>query len=165
LELPSGNVCLVKRPGLPQLLSANVLPDLLTPIAQSAIAMGQNGTVSSQKVDEEIKGILKSEEGLASLLESFARVTAFCVIEPKCKYHKRKVETVRMDGVDAKWEDIPEDEREQGTLYTDIVDMDDQMFIFNFVVGGSSDLTQFRAESGQSLGGVEDVTVPKEISG
>lgn len=153
LSLPSGEVCLVKRPGLPQLIAANVLPDMLSGIAQNAVAIGENGgKLPVETTEKMMQDAMAEKDGLQNILDSFARVTAFCVIEPTCHYHRRKVETVRMDGIDAEWEDIPEDERDEDVLYTDEVDMNDQMFIFNFVVGGTADLVEFRRELGESMG-------------
>jgi hypothetical protein len=144
LELPSGEVCLVKRPGLPQLIAENVLPDMLTPIANKAIEKGQSGVgVSEEESQEMMANLMKQENGLESMLDSFSRITAHCVVEPPVAFHKRKV--------DDKWENIPEGERDEDILYTDDVDLEDQMFIFQFVVGGSKDLTEFRRKLGESV--------------
>jgi hypothetical protein len=150
LELPSGEVCMVKRPGLPQLIAENVLPDMLTPIANKAIEKGQSGMgVSEAESQEMMANLMKQENGLESMLDSFSRITAHCVIEPTVVFHKRKVD-------DAKWEAIPENERDEDILYTDDVDLEDQMFIFQFVVGGSKDLTEFRRKLGEPVERVAD---------
>lgn len=155
LPLPSENVCLVKRPGLAQLLADDILPDLLTPIAQQAIAQGQSGEgVSAEQSRKMMEDLLAKENGLQSMFDAFARVTAHCVVEPKAAYHRREV--------DGNWEVIPDDERDEDFLYTDTVDLDDQMFIFNYVVGGSKDLVRFREELGAGLGGLGDVQRAQE---
>lgn len=148
LELPSGNVCLVKRPGLPQLLSAKVLPDILTPIAEKAMTAGRGGVVPTDaSINKEIEDISSQPGGMEEIMNSFGRVTAYVVVEPKVLYYQRQKE-------DDTWEEIPEDERDEDVLYTDYVDIQDQAFIFNFVVGGTTDLVEFRKQFGESVDGL-----------
>jgi len=160
LELPSGNVCRLKRPGLPQLLEAKVLPDMLTPIAQAAIERGKNGGVNPEEQDAEVDKVMSKEGGIEALMESTARVTAYCVVEPKVAYHKRKKAAGQLDQIQEsyvpEWEIIPNDERDEEILYTDDIDFEDMMFIFNYVVGGSADLVQFRRELNAAMGSVAD---------
>lgn len=124
LQLPSGNVCLVKRPGMEQLLLSGVLPDSLTPMAMEAIQNAQQGPQDHRKKkSEESEGIspevmkkfLSSENGLQDIFASFDKVTAACVIEPKVEYHRRKKmkDGVALKDVDGRdqWEDIPANER------------------------------------------------------
>lgn len=152
LQLPSDNVCLLKRPGLPQLLADNILPDLLTPIAQQAVVAGEEGGgISDEQSKEMMDELLKKEGGMAVMFDSFARITAHCVIEPQVLYHKVQNE----EGI---WTAIPDHERNDDVLYTDDVDLEDQMFIFNYVVGGSKDLTRFRSEFGESLDGLAAIS-------
>lgn len=158
LELPSGNVCKVKRPGLTQLLSANVLPDILSPIADKAMKAAKGGvTPKDEDLNKDLMDGLSDEGGLPALMSSFGRVVAYCVVEPKVQYHQEELEKGS-----GKWTDIPEDERDEDVLYTDVVDLDDQMFIFNFVVGGTADLTEFRKQLGESVVRVESGEVSQE---
>ena len=150
LEVPSGNICRVKRPGLPKLLADGVFPDALMPIMMQA-----QGGKKPKKA--EIEAAISSVEGVKLLSETMSRVTAMCVVEPAVKYH--------MVEVDDEWVDIPEDERDPDVLYTDEVNFEDQMFIFYFVVGGTSDLEQFRKQTGLGLADVlaeQDLEVPSE---
>jgi hypothetical protein len=178
LELPSGNVCRVKRPGMEKLLTAGILPDNMTPIAIEAVQAAQTpGKPQDHKqkakdkpeLDPEMmKKFLEEEGAIVSIFESFDKVTAMCVIEPSVAYHKRPV--LDKDGNEEKddngkvlWEEIPLNERDDDSLYTDDIDVDDKTFIFNYVVGGSSDLEQFRDEYGDALATVStgsDVEVP-----
>lgn len=158
LTLPSGEVCLVKRPGLPQLIAANVMPDMLSGIAEKAVEAGRGGiSVSPEDSMEMVGEVLSKKGGVQEMLESFARVTAFCVIQPKVVFHK--AETEEGSGL---WEDIPQEDRDPDTLYTDEVDLEDQMFIFNYVVGGSADLAEFRKGLNQSVDGMANVQNAKE---
>jgi len=47
--------------------------------------------------------------------------------------------------------------RQDDLVYADMIDIEDKMFIFNFAVGGTRDVEQFRAGSLQSLGSMDDV--------
>src|ERR1700754_4933696 len=80
LELPSGNVALVKRPGPQALLSEGVMPDTLMPIVQQAIAKGKG--MKPQDVD------LKDPKVLADMLGAMDKLLIKVVVEPKVAYDK-----------------------------------------------------------------------------
>lgn len=171
VSLPSGNVALLKRPGIEKLFAAGVLPDELTKGALELINQAERG---GRPADRKRKGgqveldldakmlerFMQSENAVGDIFDAFDRVTEMCVIEPKCVYHRRRVvnatgqQVVDQHGR-AVWEDIPEDERDEDILYTDEVDSADKMFIFNFVVGGSRDIERFRDEFGDALATVQ----------
>lgn len=167
LTLPSGNVALVKRPGLEKLLMAGILPDSLTPIAMEAVASAQTGVkkpadrkAKKGETDdgmspELMKKFLEKEGALQDIFAAFDKVTAMCVVEPKVEYHMRQVldeDKSPRKGVDGKdvWEEIPADERDEDALYTDDVDHQDKEFIFEFVSGGDPDIARFR-DSGDDV--------------
>lgn len=178
LELPSGNVCLVKRPGMEKLFAAGVLPDELTKIALANIDAAQapgkpqdhlpKGGVASTLDPETMKKFMESEGALQDIFASFDRVAEMCIIEPPVKYHMRKkVDAAGQTVVDhrgrVQWEEILEHERNEGILYTDEVDAEDKSFIFNFVVGGTRDIEQFREETSDDVADLqprEDVELP-----
>lgn len=161
LTLPSGNVALVKRPGLEKLLIAGVLPDTLTPIAMEAVSAAQSGIKKpadrkAKKSDEQndmnpelMKKFLEKEGALQDIFAAFDKVTAMCVVEPKVSYHMRQVfdedKNPKKDtnGKDV-WEEIPAEDRDGDILYTDDVDHSDKEFIFEFVSGGDPDIARFR---------------------
>lgn len=147
LPLPSGFVCRVKRPGMPKLLASGVIPDILMPMAQKAIDDARSdGRTASEDVDMDIKDLMMQEGGMEAMFDAAARVTAECVVEPRCLYHRQEL-VGYPDPAANGWKDIPQDERDPDVLYTDEVDFDDQMFIFSFVVGGTRDLESFRQKS------------------
>ena len=190
LDLPSGNTCKVKRPGMEKLLKAGILPDSMTPIALEHIRRAESGgrpdpDAADTELERQImEEVLQDPSQIGEIFLSFDRVTAMCVVEPKVVLHVR--ERLNEDGskfLDEKgrpvWDEIPPEERissenpetievdgeivpnpyyaseEEEPLYTDEVDGDDKQYIFQFVVGGSSDLAQFPGESGA------DVAVPQ----
>jgi hypothetical protein len=160
LELPSGNVCRVKRPGLPQLLAENVLPDMLTPIAMEAVEAGQSGKkMSKADAEAQFSELLTKPGGMDAMFAATDKITAHCVVEPQCLYHMRRKAEGQLDqiqeGFEWQWEVIPEDERDPDALYTDEVDDQDKFYIFNYVVGGTADLESFRSEFAESMDGIQ----------
>src|SRR3982750_2595682 len=93
LPLPSGEVCLVKRPGLPQLIAANVMPDMLSGIAEKAVEAGRGGmSISPEESAAMVGDVMSKKGGIQEMLESFARITAFCVVQPKVVFHRAETE-------------------------------------------------------------------------
>lgn len=161
LELPSGNVALVRRPGPAALLSGGVLPDTLMPIVQRAIRSGQG----LKPIDEQ--ELMNDPEKIVDALVAIDRLTAVVVAEPKVAFHKHSLKDVTPKGTTEKLEDIPEDARNgepcacgethpdpEEVVYTDEVDIDDKLFIFNYAVGGTRDLERFRSQFGTGLGNI-----------
>lgn len=139
LELPSGNTCLVKRPGLEKMIAENVLPSSITAIATEAIQEGRGKNVknkkaaskkASERLDEAFDRMAEDPEQMAVLFDTFNRVAAFVVVEPELRYHRRQ-------NASGDWEDIPDDERDDEVLYTDMVDLEDKGEIFEYAVGGA----------------------------
>lgn len=176
IELPSGNVALIKRPGMESLFAAGVLPDELTKIALEEIRRAETGQPQDHKKKKTQEGLdpevmqkfLSNESAISDIFDAFDRVTEMCVIEPPVKYHKRrKVDGAGQQITDEKdrplWETIPNEERDEDVVYTDDVDMNDKTFIFNFVVGGTRDIASFRMQFGDDVATLqsgEDVEVP-----
>lgn len=146
LRLPSGNVCRIRRVGMREWVREDIIPDSLKPIVDDAIARGQN---INPKTIEKLK---KDTSKIAEMFELMDRVVALVVMLPAVIYHRYQR--------DGEWIDIPMDDRDEGTLYTDDIDDMDKIFIFNFAAGGVRDLERFRQELGSSMGTVrrgEDV--------
>lgn len=134
LEVPSGNVCLVRRPGpsifaelsgsIPNSLLGEVLP--LLEEAERKGKTGDSSPVPPEALAELQDKILKSPQQLSEIVMMADEVTVRCVVEPVV--HR-----------------VPEDgERDEDKLYVDEVDFEDKIFIMNFVVGGTANLERFR---------------------
>ena len=156
LLLPSGNVAVVKRPGPAVFLTQGLLPDTLTPIVNDSIRNGQG------LPPEKVKDLSESPEGIVSMLDAMDRVLVAVVLEPRVTYHRRPV--LDSDGnpaIDDKgketYEDIPENERDEDEIYSDDVDLEDKMFVFNFAVGGTRDLERFREEHSTAMGDIRSL--------
>lgn len=138
LTLPSGNTCLVRRPGLPEMLSSGIFPDDALKIVQESMDTARARTAGrepQQSEDELLEKMLDDPKQIATLWDAFDRVTVYAVVEPMVLYHLNDDGSV-----------IPFADRLQNALYTDTIDPEDKIHIFNFVCGGTSDVNRFREE-------------------
>lgn len=145
LKLPSGFVALVRVPGLSKLLSEGLIADTLTPMAEAAVQRGKTGR-SSEPTEADLVDLARDPQKIAQALDTFDKVLVYCVVEPRVTYYKDD------DGVI-----IPEDERDPDVLYSDEVDLEDKMFIFNVTVGGTKDLEKFRQQFSETVDGIQSV--------
>jgi hypothetical protein len=136
LEMPSGQVALVRKPGLERLITEGVLHrmDSLTALVDKKyIKKGRGGAANPDNVD--VTGLLGNPEAMAGVLHTVDRVVCACVIKPH-------VEMAPNDPTN----------RMAGVVYADTIDLTDKMFIFNWVLGGTTDLESFRRESEEVVG-------------
>lgn len=141
IQVPSGNVCLMRKVGLQVFMKQGIIPNSLMPIVQKAISQGKPPS------NKDLEALSSNESLMDDMMELMDEVTLFCVIEPR-------VERVPRDDQGAIIP-IGDDRRSDNLLYVDEVDIEDKMFIFNVAVGGTSDLERFRQESAAHM---EDVS-------
>lgn len=163
LLLPSGNTCLVKRPGVQGLIKAGLLDDLdsLTAIVQ----VDHIDANDPKKMMEAVNKMAADPSRITDALEVVDKALCFAVVAPKVFRPIRTDEDGKPVLLDGKEIPLEDDERIEGTIYSDEVDEEDKMFIFNFLVGGTRDVESFRAESKAMLGGVpagQDVPMPPQ---
>lgn len=146
IELPSGNYAYIKRPGMEKFLSAGFMPDSLQTFIRKEIAQ------ASGKPDRKVSlADFTLEEGeLDVYMDAMDRVCAFVFVEPEVRWHKElvyeedgKTPTLDKYGHEVTRE-IVEEDRDEDVLYTDDLDQEDKMFVFQYATGGSADLTRFR---------------------
>lgn len=163
LKLPSGNVCLVKRPGVQGLIKAGLLDSLdsLTAIVQ----VDHIDANDPKKMAQAVNKMAADPTRIGEALDLVDKAICFAVVAPKV-FRPVVLDT---DGtpvlLSGKEVPLPDDEREPDRIYTDEVDEEDKMFIFQFLVGGTSDVASFRKESQAMLGGlpaVQDVPLSTE---
>jgi hypothetical protein len=146
-------------------LASGMIPDPLSAEIQKAI------NSKSGLRPQALKGIMDDGEKLASAMELFDRVLTFCVVEPEVEMPP-PCTRVRGDGGEPCGEyaqvavlvkhDAPnfhkyqEGVRDEDTLYADQVEWADKSFIFQWALGGTSDLIQFREEQQRSMDAVSD---------
>ena len=134
LVVPSGNTCLVRAVGLQVFVRQGMIPNGLMPIVNDAIKKGQVPT--DQEFDLE-----DNPEMIDEMMTLMDEVTVYCVVEP----------AVELVPVDDEGNALHYSLRDPDTLYVDEVDFQDKVFIFQYAVGGTADLTKFRQELGQHL--------------
>jgi hypothetical protein len=151
------------------LFAAGVLPDELTKLALEQIKRAQTGgrpqdhlkPGGDNVIDADmLEKFMSGENAIEDIFDAFDRITAMCVIQPECRYHRRRQvdgegHQVMNDKNKPVWETIPDSERDDDVIYTDDVDMEDKAFIFNFVVGGSRDIASFRDEFSNAVATVQ----------
>lgn len=142
LEVPSGQTCLVRRPGVEGLMKAGVLQDL---DSLSAIVDQKHIRRVQGKPEVDTAALLKDGKSLENVIHVAERITCYVVVKPEV--HMTPDDSTR---------------REPGKIYADMIDLEDKMFILNYAVGGTRDLERFRAERAEALGSVEpDEDVPQ----
>lgn len=171
LMLPSGNVALVRRPGLPELLGANIFPDEMSAIINEAFTAAQLRIVGKPvpnpitTEDEFLENIAKNPQKIVEMFEVFDRVLVYAVVAPKVAFHKRPMMSDGSPILDSEnreiLEVIPEEDRDEDTVYTDMVNEEDKTFIFNFAVGGTSDIARFRQEQAAIVADVSNGKGPE----
>lgn len=146
LLLPSGNTCLVKRPGVQGLIKAGLLDSLdsLTSIVQ----VEHIDANDPKKMAAAVSKMAADPARINEALDVVDKAVCFAVVAPKVFMPPPDGET-----------------RMEDAVYADDVDEEDKMFIFQFLVGGTRDVESFRKESQAMLGGVptiQDVPLPAE---
>lgn len=136
LLLPSGQLCLVQRPGIQGLMAAGLLNE-----TDSLTALVSAGNKARTRKAPTIKAedIATDPKAMADILALMDRVVCYVVLKPKIELTPAN----------------PSD-MEAGVIYVSSVDLDDKMFLFNYAVGGTRDLERFRKEHAAVVGSVDD---------
>ncbi|WNM69102.1 hypothetical protein SEA_ERUDITE_26 [Microbacterium phage Erudite] len=169
LDLPSGERCQVKRPGVQGLIKAGVLHSLdsLTAIVQTETIPKAEG-----KPVTDVEKIANDPVKFGQMMDMVDKIVVHVVTQPKVLPAVQEVweetpvysedgKRLLQAGVqkksasgDLEWELIPDEDRDPEAVYVDYIDSVDKMFIMNFAVGGSGDLAEFRAQTEALVGGV-----------
>lgn len=146
---PSGQLCLVRRPGVQNLIEAGVLHDVdtLSAIVSEEHIKRVKGDDGSEATEIDVDSFAKDAASVANVLHVVDRVVTFCVIKPEVVMTPNDVTS-----------------RQAGVIYADMIDIDDRMFIFNYAVGGTRSVEQFRKDSQALVGGVASVEDPEDAA-
>lgn len=147
VEIPSGNWVRLRRPGMEAFLTAGFLPDSLAKDIAKLVA-SKKGKAEDLKVLQE-----PTPEAVAEYMRAMDKIAAYCVTEPKVVWHERFATGTN----DVVLEVIPEDERDSEVVYTDELDIEDKSFIFQYAVGGTADLSQFRQSADAVVAALQPV--------
>ena len=155
VPLPSGKVCLANRIGLMSFLQQGTIPDYLTPIVERVIRE------KKYLPPEEEKDLANDPVAALKTQEMLDRALVLTVVEPPVhmppgcevcgKYLDYNDEDVHNRNGEKYEHDFVQEDRDDELLYTDEVDMMDKLFLFNWSVGGGTDLKSFRESYEQSL--------------
>jgi hypothetical protein len=140
LRVPSGQLCLARRPGLEGLMKAGIVSnfDLLTKIIGDQSERIKTG--KEPKTDAEVTAeIMEDPERMAEMMRVINKIIMHVVVKPVIT-------------------PAPNDmtQRKPGVIYDDMVELEDKMFILNFAVGGVRDLETFRGQYETALRSVDD---------
>lgn len=157
LEVPSGQVCQVRAPGVENLIAAGVLDsaDTLTSLVDEKhikrVGNAQRGKAPAKVQEIDGASLLKDPENLGKVFTLIDRIVCHMVVQPQVKLSTRMVK--KDDGTEEP-HIIPFAERSDapGVVYSDQIGMLDKMFIFQYAVGGGEDLESFREQFGQNVG-------------
>lgn len=170
LEMPSGQMAQVRRPGVTGLVKAGLLDSLdsLTALVKTEhIDRVKTGKPTTEVITaDDIKTLSQDKERLFTALDLMDRVTEYVVVQPSVLRPVQRDEQgspLKMwrgklsDTGDQIMEELelPDKDRVPGQVYTDMVEATDKVYLFQFVVGGVRDLEQFRKEFGETLGAME----------
>lgn len=159
LTVPSGNVCLVRRPGLTTFMAQGLIPNSLLPLLQQA-ADGKG--IDDATMQKGLGEVARDPKKLQDMLRMADAVTIHCVVEPTVRWHTWTEDDVQQGLCGPAEVDqlIPYDRRDEDLLYADEVDEEDKMFILSWAMGGDRSVDTFREEQAQlveSLSAGQDV--------
>jgi len=150
INLPSGNTAMCKRVKPEAFLQSGMIPDPLSGMISKAI--NEKTGLPPSKMQE----MGEDPKMLASTLLMMDRVLSFCVVKPSVimpppcsvcnRYFTGEGGETHTNATNPEYHAYQEGERREDVLYTDEVDIQDKIFIFNWALGGTSDLMSFRDE-------------------
>lgn len=131
VELPSGAVVRIRRPGMDSFLRRGFIPDALTPVVRRA-TKGDTGV--DDDLEEMFSDLGEDNSRLNELFNMMDKIVMDTWVEPEVH-------------------PIPDDEedRDEDILYVDEVHFEDKNFTFQYAVGGTKDLESFRQQQSSML--------------
>lgn len=164
LPVPSGQLCQVRMPGVQAMIAAGVFEsiDTLTGLinekhikrVQGRTPKAGPGSQNGQPVQVDTDALMKDPKNLAKVFELVDKVTEHMVLQPKVKRPVKKIPQGEIGSGEFTEVLLKFEEREDDVVYTDRIDMMDKMFIFQYAVGGDTDVESFRERFQEGMGGV-----------
>jgi hypothetical protein len=152
LTLPSGQTCHARRIGLEAIMTAGLLgeADSLTAMVDRQHVQRVKNKDGSVMETINARTVMKDPKALQSIVLLVDRAAPFIVAEPLVRCHVEELP-------DGKTRNIPAEDRDKDSVYTDQIPLEDKMFLFEYAVGGTRDVDRFREQSGAAVAGVADV--------
>lgn len=162
ITTPSGQTCRAKKLTIPSMMEMGILAegDAITALVSKHIrkVKGGKGVPDGTTVIDEA-AILGDPKALQSIIGLTDKVIPHVVTSPRVVLHYSET-TVGKTKVTKKLDD---DERAlilaeyPGTVFTDQIDLEDKMFIFDWAAGGLKAMSSFRNGPASDVGSVVDV--------
>lgn len=130
LVLPSKKIARVRVPGMEAFIEAGLVPNSLLAIVQEALRKGKPPDPQA------LQGMADDPDSWRVIFDLCNSIAMYCFIEPR-------IHPVPLDPETGEKSPHLKDAQK---LYVDEVDLADKFFVFQFAVGGTRDLEQFRKE-------------------
>lgn len=154
LTLPSGQTCLARKMGVEGVIETGLLAqvDVLTATVDqySRKVKGGNGVPDGQAIDN---SLLKDPKAMSAIIGLVDRLLPHIVVSPPVKLHFLETKV----GSTVVTRKIAPEHREDGVVYSDQIELDDKMELFNWAMGGLEKFTSFRRKADGDVGTVGDV--------
>jgi hypothetical protein len=159
LTLPSGQTCLARKVSIQSMIETGLMGyvDSLTASVEQYTRRIKGGKGVPDGTPEIDSAILKDPQALKVLIQVADLVTPHIVASPTVLLHF----TEQVVGKTRATKMIPASERIEGQIYTDQIDIEDKMFLFDWGLGGIAALQSFRGEPGGDVGGVDAGQKPR----
>lgn len=148
LTVPSGQLCLCRRPGIQAMIKAGILNDMDSLTSLVMTEHLDDGQPKNTVKPEALKEIMTNPQKADSMFHMLDKVLCFVVVKPEIHMTPNNRNSMKPN-----------------LIYAESVDLEDKMFIMNYAVGGTRDVERFRAESGLVVAGMDnvaDVPLPTE---
>ena len=136
MQMPSGLIARVRRPGMIALLQAGMIPNSLMPFVEKALEKGAQGQTVSQ--EELFPGEIKGDF-IREMMDLYDKVTMFVVVEPALLPNP-----VGPGNEELPSQEWPTHDGDRELAYIGWVPFEDKEFIFNYAVGGTRDVQRFQ---------------------
>jgi len=151
LTMPSGQTCAGRKVTVEGMIKTGMLAsvDGLTAMVEKYTrkVRGGKGVPDGEVIDE---SIIRDAEALESLMMMVDQMIPHIVVSPVVHLHF----TIQTVGKTKVTKLIPAEDRQAGRIYTDQIELDDKMWLFNWAVGGLAAFSSFRGETRGDVGGV-----------
>lgn len=164
LTCPSGQVCQARKVAMEDIVELDILDDVdfLGGIVSDH---ADNASGKKKPQDRQPKKLTKAQEAakeqqeLRDMMADKSRFRKMVHVMDKLVSHvvvQPEITSCWQNIGEDNFKKIPEDEREEGVIYSDSVSLADKMYIFDYCFEGVSKTKSFREESGKTLESVED---------
>lgn len=158
LVCPSGQICLVQPLSIVGLVEKGILTnvDELTALVNDRVISPARKGVPIKDLKEEdvdIDALMEDPESIDRIMAVVDRALVVAVLQPQLHLPPKKTDENGHLILDDNGKEQDDDEaREEGRVYTDTIDIQDKMFIFQFVLGGTKAWTTFRDSTTKLMG-------------